>query len=248
MRVYSLLILSFIFFISCQKPDDCIKSTGPLTSKSIDVSAFDKIVVYKGIGLVINQGSEYKVEVKTGENLINDIQVNLSDRVLSIQDNTTCNWVRDYGQTLVYITAPNLTDIYSKTEQNIISNGMLTYPNLRLTSMDFFDGYKGVGTGDFIFNINTDNLTIDSNNVSKFTINGQTANLNINVYEGNGIIDTKNLFSDSINIYHRGSNDIFVHPINSIFGNLYNVGNIIASSTPEIIEVTSHYSGKLIFD
>lgn len=64
---------------------------------------FSKIIVNKRIGLVIIQGDDYKVEVKTGENLINDIEVSVVDNKLILEDNTTCNWVRDYGETTVLL-------------------------------------------------------------------------------------------------------------------------------------------------
>lgn len=247
---FFILYISIVFlFLSCEKPGDCLKSTGTMTSKQIEVPAFDKIRVNKGIGLVVTQGSEYKVEVRTGENLINDIKIKVIGDLLTIQDNTSCNWVRDYGQTIVYITAPNLTEIHSKTEQNIVSNGLITYPNLLLTAMDDNDGSAGAGTGDFVFQVNNDNLILESNNVSRFTIIGQTNNLSLHAWEGNGIMDTQNLASKDIKLYHRGSNDMFIHPILSISGDIYNVGNVYCYSKPldENIHVNQHYQGRLFF-
>ncbi|MBC8883990.1 DUF2807 domain-containing protein [Flavobacterium piscinae] len=151
------LILIFVmatFFYNCEKPGDCIKSTGEMVTREIEVTPFETVFVYTGIGLVIKQGPEYKLEVKSGENLIDDIEVKVENNTLTLKDKTTCNWVRDYGQTTVYITAPSLSDIHSKTEQEIRSDGVLSYPIIRLYSMDLTDG---AGTGDFILKLITDN-------------------------------------------------------------------------------------------
>jgi len=247
MRKIVVLFVLLLCFASCEKPGDCIKSAGAITSKTYDGLTFHTIVVYKGIALVITQGDTYKVEVQAGESLINDIEVSVTDGVLTIEDQTTCNWVRDYGQTVVYITAPDLTDIYSKTECPISSNGALTYPDLRFVAMDSYDSYSGTGTGDFYLQIDNSNLAVESNSVSRFFITGQTQNLNLSIYESGGIFYGQELLAQQVNLYHRGSNDLYVHPIESIFGNIYNIGNVYSVTHPPTVNVTEHYQGRLFF-
>jgi len=248
MKKIILIAITFFLFQSCNRPTDCIESSGALTSKEFDFADFERVIVYTGISVVIAQGPDYKVEVRTGANLIGDIEITQSGNMLTLRDNTSCNWVRQYGQTTVYITAPNLTEIYSKTEKSITSNGVLTFPNLWLISMDNYDGFGGAGTGDFIMQVNNSSLTIDSNNVSRFTISGQTNQFNIHIWEANGILNAENLIATNIQIYHRGSNNITVHPTNSISGDIYNIGNVISVTRPPIANVIEHYHGRLIYN
>jgi hypothetical protein len=239
----------FVFlFANCEKPSDCIKSSGQMTSKVYEGIIFTKIIVNKRIGLVITQGNDYKVEVKTGENLINDIEVNVIDNKLILEDNTTCNWVRDYGETTVYVTTPHLTDVYCKTEKDITCNGVLSFPYLHLVSMNNYDGYSGSGTGDYILNLACEKLLIENNDVSRYFLTGEVKEMTINFYEFGGIFYGQNLSVDSVSLYHRGTNDMFIRPIHSIKGDIYNVGNVICNSKPEKIEVNQHYKGKLIFN
>ena len=247
MKFYFKIVILFLLFSACSGTEDCIKSSGNLTSKEVEVPEFNKIIVYNGIALVITQGENYKVEVKTGSNLIDDISVNVSNEMLVLKDNTACNWVRDYGKTVVYVTTPNLTEVYSKTEKTISSIGILKFPSLKLFSMDQFDTYEGTGTGDFILNIDNENLVIETNNIAHFTLTGKTNSFYIGVYEGNGVVDAKNLLANEINFYHRGSNTIFVNPINFLKGNLYNLGNVILVNKPTIVTVSEYYKGKLIY-
>jgi hypothetical protein len=239
----------FILFNSCEKPADCIKSTGSIITKEFEVTSFENIYVYKGIGLVITQGPDYKVEVRTGENLMSDIDVKVENNSLKIKDNSTCNWVRDYGHTVVYVTTPTLVEIRSKTEQDIVSNGVLTFPILRLFALDSKgDGQKGAGTGDFIMEINNDQFVVECNNVSRFYISGATNEANLNYYDGNGRIEAQNLTVQNINVFHRGSNDMIVKPIQSITGKMVSTGNIVLKNNPPLVNVQELYQGHVVYN
>mgnify|MGYP006162957983 FL=1 len=245
MKKLILIIVITTFFLNCEKPGDCIKSTGEMVTREIEVTPFETVFVYTGIGLVIKQGPEYKVEVRSGENLIDDIEVKVENNTLTLKDKTTCNWVRDYGQTTVYVTAPSLSDIHSKTEQDIKSEGILTYPTIRLYAIDLTDG---AGTGDFIFDIDNEQLVIENNNVSRFYISGNTQEALLNFYDGNGRLEAQNLNINVAKVYHRGSNDMIIKPIQSVEGDLFSTGNLILLNTPPSINLTEHYQGRVIYN
>ena len=249
MKKYLLYCVAVLLFIQCEKPIDCVKSSGPVKSKVFEGLTFTKLLVNKRIAVVITQCYQYKIELQTGENLINDIEVTLSGDLLTLSDNTSCNWVRDYGETVVYITAPNITDIYSKTEQNITSNGVLTYPSLHLTLLDDNDGFSGTGTGDFHLQVSNDYVFVENNEVGRFFISGTTLILNINFAEGGGVFHGENLYANHIGFYHRGSNDLYIRPILSLEGDIYNVGDVNCYSRlpAENVNVRKHYRGSLIY-
>ncbi len=240
-----LYILIPILLISCSKPSDCVESTGSSVTKEISVSTFDKIKVYNGIELIITQGNIQKVEVVTGENLISDIEVKVENNTLILTDKTTCNWVREYGQTKVYVTAANITDVISKTEKNISSNGILTYPIFRMQSLDLSDG---AGTGDFYIQVNNSQVVVESNNVSNFYLSGITNNLLSNFYEGQGRVEAANLLANTISVFHRGASDMVLNPQTSIEGNIYSTGDVICKTQPTTVNVIQHYQGRLIFN
>ena len=212
-----------------------------MQSKVFSGLTFSRLLINKRINVVLIEGAEHKVEVQTGENLINDIEVTVDGDLLKLSDNTTCNWVRDYGNTTVYITAPNITQINSKTEQNITSQGILHYPNLQLLAVKDYE-YAGVGTGDFHLHIDNESLIVDNNDLGRFYIEGHTNTLRISFYENGGIFYGENLFADTINFYHRGSNDLFIRPVNVLNGDIYNVGDVNCYSRPplENVHVVEH--------
>ena len=258
------LVLVFVCFasslmlVSCEKPSDCVESTGEIITKEVPVTAFNRIEVLQGIEMIITQGSEYKVQIQTGENLMDNIEVIQNGTVISLKDNTTCNWVREFGQTKVYVTAPNIEEIYSKTERNISSNGVLTYPTLRLFAFDSDgDGREGAGTGDFFITLNNANpdpdgahgqLVIQSNNVSRFFISGQTDDALIRFYAGDGRIEAPNFTVQTITVFHRGSNDMILKPMQSITGKMVSTGDIILKNHPPTVDVEQLYQGQIIYN
>lgn len=249
MKNFLVPLLLIVLFYSCEKPYDCVKSSGPMSSRVYDGLVFSKLLVNKRINVVLIEGSEHRVEVQAGENLINDIEVVVQGDQLRLTDNTSCNWVRDFGNTVVYVTAPNITQINSKTEQDISSQGVLRYPNLHLLSLDDSDGYPGVGTGDFYIAVDNNSLTVENNEVGRFFITGSTNTLILYFWENGGIFQGENLYADTINFYQRGSNDLFIRPVNYLDGDIYNVGDVNCYSRPpqENVRVTEHYRGRLIY-
>ena len=168
---------------------------------------------------------------------------------LIFKDQTSCNWVRQYGETKILITTPTLEEVYSKTDRNISSNGILTFENLSFISFDKdADGETGAGTGDFILNLDNNNLQIHNNNVSRFFITGKTENASFNFYFGDGRIDAANFEAQFMQIYHRGSNDMIVKPIQKVTGILNSTGNVILKNVPPIVEIEELYQGKVIYN
>ena len=241
-----ILLVGLIFIsISCSKPGECIEATGSIITKDFTVADFDKIIVHQGISLVVTEGLVYKVEVQTGENLMPNIEATVTDGLLTLKNNTTCNWVRDYGNTVVYVTAPNITELHSKTERTITSNGVLTYPILRLISMDLSDG---AGTGDFNIQVNNSQTVIENNNVSRYYILGQTNELLVNFYDGNGRFTGDNLNAKKIVVFHRGSNDMIVRPTEVISGKMVSTGNVILKNNLSIVDLKQLNQGRVIYN
>jgi hypothetical protein len=146
------------------------------------------------------------------------------------------------------VTTPTLEEIYSKTERNISSDGVLTFPVLKVYSLDKAgDGDSGAGTGDFILNVDNDYLHIESNNVSRFFLSGHTNEANLYFSFGDGRIEAKDLIAQSITVYHRGSNDMIVHPVQSITGLLNSTGNLILTNVPPIVDLQQLYYGHVIY-
>jgi hypothetical protein len=239
------ILFAFLLFLSgCGISEDCIKNAGNPVTKEIAISDFDKIRIHAGISLVVKEGPDFKVTIQSGTNIIDNIEVNKEGDFLVLKDNSTCNWTRDFKAATVFVTAPNIIEIHSKTEQDIFSDGTLTFPILRLLAINDDEA----GTGDFHININNGQTVIESNHVSNFYINGSCTELLCNFYFGTGKFYGENFICQNIKIFQRGSNDMILKPIQSISGKILNTGNVILKNNPPIINVEQLFSGHLILN
>jgi len=245
--------LLFIFVLGClfscdsEDANDCFQKSGEIIIQEIDVADFEQIFVNRNIELILKEAPETKVLVETGKNLLNDVEVVVVNNQLRVVDNNSCNYVRDYVPTKIYVSAPNISQIRSSTQYDILSDGVLSYNNLSLLSEDFVA--EGDFTmGDFRLEVQVNNLSITSNNLSSFYISGETINLTVGFYSGTGRFEGANLIAQNVTISHRGSNDMIVNPQQVLKGVLRGVGNLISKNNPPIVEIEQLYKGQLIFE
>ena len=243
--VYILSLL--VFACNTEDTNDCFQTSGDIIQVEIDVNSFDQILVNRDIELVIKEAPDFKVTVETGENLINDVEIEVIGDRLVLTDNNTCNYVRDFGITKVFVEAPNLTEVRSSTQYDILSDGVLNYDNLELYSDDFFapDSFTN---GDFRLQVDSEELRILVNNISFQYISGEVNKLTIIYPAGSGRFEGEDLIAQDVQINHRGSNDIIVNPQQSLTGIIRGTGNVISVNEPPIVDVEIIYTGDLIFN
>jgi hypothetical protein len=158
------LLVFLVFACNSEDANDCFQTSGTIVQQEVDVVGFERILVNRDIELIITEAPEYKVTIETGENLINDVKAEVIGDRLVLTDDNNCNYVRDYGITKIYVEAPNLTEIRTSSQYEISSDGVLTYPSLRLFSEDFNEA-TDFTVGDFRLSINSESLHITSNNI-----------------------------------------------------------------------------------
>ena len=245
-KIIYLLALSFF---ACNSEDayDCFQASGSLVQQEISVSDFESILVNRDIELIIKEASVYKVTIETGENLINDVKAEVIGDQLVLTDNNSCNYVRDYGMTKVYVEAPNLTEIRTSTQFEIASDGILNYETLTLYSEDFNEN-NDYTIGDFRLTLNSENFKIVSNNLSFYYIDGVVETLFVGFYSGAGRFEGENLIAQNVTVFQRSSNDMVVNPQQSLTGELRGTGDLISVNQPAIVEVERFYDGQLLFE
>ena len=243
----SIYIFLLLVITSCGISEDCFKGNGNSVTQLFPLEGFTKVKVYDGVGLVIKEGPNYEVKIVTNDKIIDNIDVAMQGDMLVVKDNSTCNIARGYGQTVVYVTTPNLEEIHGKTEQDIRSDGVLNYPELAVFSTDLSDG---AGTGDFYLELESNNVYIESNNISNFYISGRTINLNVFFSWGNGKFKGENfIVTNILNVIHRGSNDMTIFPIYDLSGAIYATGNVILKNNPSNSNtLQAFFTGQIIND
>lgn len=246
-RLKYIFILFLIIACDSEETGDCFQKSGPIIQQEITVSSFDKILVNRDIELIIKEGFSQSVIIETGKNLLNDVLAEVVDGRLTLTDNNTCNYVRDYGITKVYVTAPNITEIRSSTQYDTSSDGVLSFPSLTVLSEDFA-APGSFNVGDFKLQIDNTNFSLVFNNLSVAYISGQTENLNIVFAAGTCRFEGRDLIAQKVSVRNRSSNDMIVNPQQEITGKISGIGNVISLNMPPVIDVEEVYRGRLIFE
>lgn len=243
-------ILIVILFAGCdsEKGWDCIQTAGNIVETEITVPAFTKIIAWERTKLFVQQSDVQKVVIETGENLLSDVEVSVIDGVLQIHNYNSCNFVRDYQVTKIYVSSPNITEIRSSTGYLVESIGTLKYPSLSLVSEDFdIEDQYNIG-GDFKLDLEVDQLNVVANGLSKFYLSGSATDAVFGLYSGDCRVYSEELIIQNLNIYQRSTGPMVVNPQQSIKGKIVSVGNVISKNRPPIVEVEELYRGRLIFE
>jgi len=245
-----LYIAITILFITCDsdKGLGCFTKAGTIIEREITVDPFTRIVVFERVQLFIEEGPIQKVIIKTGDNLINEVEVKVEGDLLSVIDNNSCNFIRDYDITKVYVISPNITEIRNSSSLEITSLGVLSFPEINLYSENFGNEDVYRTNGDFNLTLNVEEVKITSNGISTFQLSGNANKATFGLFSGNTRVLAENLIINDLHLYHRSSNKMVVNPIMSIQGEIVSIGNVIAKNRPPIVEVEELFEGKLIFE
>jgi len=246
-KLLYIILLVFLFSCNSENAGDCFRTSGSIIQQEVALDVFDKILVNRDIELIIEEGITQKVVIETGENLLNDVEAVVVDDKLILTDNNTCNYVRDYGITKVYVTSPSITEIRSSTQYDISSNGVLTYPNLTILSEDF-NAPDTFSVGNFYLQIDNLSFNVVFNNLSNCYVSGMTNNLNVTFASGLSRFEGRNLLAQKVSVWNRSSNDMIIHPGQEITGKISGTGNVICVNHPPIVNVEEQYKGRLIFE
>lgn len=238
----------FLFSCDSENVPTCIKSSGDIISEEIEVPPFEEIMVYERVKLFVEEGEEYKVVVETGKNLIENVSVAVNDKRLSLKNENSCNLFRDYEVTKIYVTTPTLNWLQNSSGSAVESIGILTFPEIWLRSFNQERDPEIHTNGDFILDLDVDDLRITNDNISNYFLSGNVNRLDLYFASGDGRLEAGDLIAQSIDMLHRGTNKLIVNPQQEIKGDIFGFGDVIAKNRPPVVRVNEHYTGRLIIE
>lgn len=213
-----------------------ITADGNLTVKNYDIQEFSTLKVSLPCDIKYTQG-ENSLSISASANIIDIINVDCSDNVLSISSSET---LRRPGKITVYLSSENLTAINIKGAADFSSEGSITSDkdftievngagdidinHLKAANIDILVNGAGDidldvietgtlameinGAGDAdIKNLNCTTVTAELNGAGDCEIKGKADNANISV-SGAGSIDVRNLACTNKNTSVRGVGSI----------------------------------------
>ena len=246
---FSILYVVFLLVFSCNSENapDCFQQAGEILRTEVNLDNFSKITVFQKVELILKQGDVQKVEIETGEFLLNEVTAEVEGDRLILRNGNGCNFLRDYDLTRVYVTSPNITEIRSSTGLPIKSDGILGYSSLRLISESFTEPEAETTDGEFDLEMDSENVAVIVNGIAYFKLKGNTGNLSITVAAGDSRIEAEKLVADNVSLNHRGTNDVEINPQQSISGIIRGTGDVISINQPTAVDVEELYTGRLIF-
>jgi hypothetical protein len=171
-----LYFILIILFYGCDSVNslDCFQDTGNIIEEEFTVAPFKKIQVWERVKLIVSQSDTQSVRVETGENLINEILVKVEDSILTVSDRNSCNFVRDYDVTRVYVSSPNIEEIRNSSGLTVESSGVLRFHGLSLIAIDPLGDETYHIDGDFDLDLDVITLGISAAGISTFYLRGKT--------------------------------------------------------------------------
>jgi len=227
------------FFYSCEKG---IFNAGPPASKEIILTdTFNRIEIKNIFDIILIQDTINKAIIKCGENLISNVNINISDDVLWIDHSITYNWSREYEKIKINLHLKTIPAIYIR----------------QAVSISTIDTFK---TNDFIVIVWGSrfaeiNACIDANfcgiymsldDFGKYIIKGKSNSTDIHPC-GSGFVDCRDLVSENFSIWQRSIADAYINVTKELTVEYNGKGNIYYKGNPDtIINVNEPTQGKLI--
>lgn len=248
MKKFSFLLVLFLAACNSEDANNCFQTEGDTIVEAFSMPFFSEIRIEDDVSLVIQQGATQEVLIETGENLLNDVSVEVIDEVLVIKDNNRCNFVRDYGITKAIVTTPDLKVIRNSSEFDVVGEGILNFTSLHLISDTTGGVEDSRKSGDFTLTIQCENFQIDANGFSGFYIDGFSEKASFVFQDEVPRLEAGNLRVNEVRIFQRSANIMIINPIESLRGSIRGTGDVISVNRPPIVEVEEYYTGQLLFE
>lgn len=235
--------LAFLFLIllalaGCNDPyaPDCLKSTGNTSEESRSVGFFHRILVKDNIDIRLVEGSPGMLKVRGGRNLFPKIKTDLRGTELIIENQNTCNWVRDYHSRIeVEIGIASSTLTIDHDGYGDVIGDLLAVDSLLIDAE---------GASDYRLHFEGQYLFINSESHGDFSVGGTTDSLNIALKRFSSL-HAFGLVAQEGRVLHQGEKDLEVHVQSSMKVIINSVGNVYYKGEPELI-VERVASGEVI--
>jgi hypothetical protein len=204
-----------------------------------DLPPFDEIILHDKINLVLTQDSIQQVRVSAGKNLLSRIQTSVSGNALTIQDNNSCNLLRDPSdQVNVYISSRLLQKITYYGAGNVNSTNTFHVPAFTV------DCWQGSGTITLDLQAGQVNAVVRNENATIVLTGSADA---ARIYCGvAGSVDLLGLIASQVSIDHKSIRDISVHVSGKLQANIVYKGNVYYKGSPAVIDTMITGAGRLI--
>ena len=214
------IILVAIFLTSCEP--------APWTNgkPATETRYFDEDVtaihVYHDINVTLVEADEFRIEVTTGENLMEKITSTVENGILYLKNENIRNWIRSYDYPLeVKIYHNSITKVNYESWGDLTSEGYISQDTLNR-----FDLVVHHGSGHIDIDINCKVMNIETyDGTAKVTVAGSSDYTNIYHNARNNIYSKELVSKDAcVHVHYEGS--VYVNCINRLEAMVNDYGSI----------------------
>lgn len=227
LNLLTLALLLSLSFSSCISDNGlmCTKANGELVTEDRDLDKFTSIDLQMSADVIIEQGDEYRAEVKASDNIVDMILTKVSGNELNIRlPRGEC--IRGNSDIVVTVTAPYIDEIKVSGSGDISNKDGWKTDDLKLDV---------TGSGEIILtDLEVDNYDIDITGSGAIELTGDDAETGKIQISGSGDADIMDLQVEDCEIDITGSGSAKVAVEETLDVRISGSGDVIYSGDPSI--------------
>ncbi|PSR12572.1 MAG: hypothetical protein DA408_09845 [Bacteroidetes bacterium] len=230
----SSLLLTGCFIDADDHPFGCWNATGPITTATLAMPAFDGIVLAMNARVEITQGDEQVVVVEGKSDILNELDLDVHNGIWTIR---TQDCVRNVDNLTFFITMPEVHSIRISGSGNVVSTNTLGGDREDL-ELDIS------GSGELDLALNVDDIDAEISGSGKIFLEGQADRLDLAI-SGSGDFRGFDLFANTGDIHISGSGNAEVRVADALKIRISGSGDVFYKGTP-IFDISISGSGSVI--
>jgi Putative auto-transporter adhesin, head GIN domain len=242
-KYYFHTIIAWVFILFCLfacSTKDCLHDTGSITKTHIE-TGYIKTINFNGIfDIYLVQDTVYYIDLEGGNKVLEYVQVQNADSVLSLYNTNSCSFLRDFKKIGVYVHFSQLGLINITEPCNIKSQNVIT-GNLAIA--------VGSSIAEADLELNNENFFIYTNKhtAGSYLIKGHCTRCFLWPFYASKI-DASNLLAKTMHVRSFSIGDCLVNVEDELFVEIHNSGNVIYKGSPVVQIDSLNGSGRVIKD
>lgn len=242
MRRIGIIWLLVFAITSCKKAEDraCIKGAGEEVVKTVELASFNKLELGPHLNFNLVQDTINKIVITGGKNLVNFVESNVEDGLLTIFNKNKCNFLRSYKKEItVDVHFINVVNILFEGTKPLYCKNTINTSDLAVTLRD--------GAGKFNLDVNANSLTtLITHGWCNYNLTGNVNFLKLNI-RSNGFGTSNINVTDSVSVIMSSAENIKLFAGNVLLrAEISGGGNVGYTGVPSNIILERYGSGELI--
>lgn len=210
----------------------CINGSGAIVSQDLDLPDFDAVHLAMSGEVYITQGSEQSVRVEGKQNIIDELDLSVSNGRWTIE---TDRCVRDLNDFKVFITMPDITELSISGSGDIFGENFFVVQDITL---------RITGSGDMDLGLEADDVDVDITGSGNMTLEGAGDFLDARI-SGSGDIRAFDLQVARAKFNISGSGDAEITVADELDVRISGSGDVKYKGNPSV-DVSISGSGRVV--